>query len=96
MKLNIFSFFKRKKLPKSKTAVNAVFDAVGVKSSEEWRAIESHFNDCEMPPPEIIYAAYRKFISSKNTYVNGLTHDAYALREDIVTTIISMTPEGDA
>jgi len=84
--MKFFNWLKRPTLPKSKAAAEAVADAVGITDTEEFSAIQNCFADCEVPPDELIIAGHRLYVSAKQTYINGLLHDAHQLRESIMTT----------
>jgi len=88
--MKFLNWFKPNSMPRSKAAVSELFETVGIHDTPEWQAIESHFTNNEIPPSELIYAAFRHFISSKDLYIHGLTQDAYALREQLVITTMSM------
>jgi len=79
-------------MPRSK-AQAALFEALGIKDTPEWAAINDYFDGNEVPPPELIYAAFQKFLSKKDQYAIDLTQEAYAIREEIVLTQEAMMPE---
>lgn len=87
--------FSRKKMPRSRAATEELFEATGAAEVEEWKAIEQCFANNEVPPPELIVAAFQLFIASKDKYVSELTQEAYALREEIVETATAIVPESE-
>jgi hypothetical protein len=93
--MKLFNWFKRRKMPRTNAQVQELFEVVGIQNTEEWKAIEICFSNGEMPPPELVYAAYQAFMSAKDRYAIALTQEAYAIREEIVLTKEAMMPEGD-
>jgi hypothetical protein len=93
--MKFLNWLKRRKMPRRNAQVQELFEVVGIQDTEEWKAIETCFDNNEIPPPELIYAAYQGFMSAKDHYAIALTQEAYAIREEIVLTTEAMMPEGD-
>ncbi len=94
-KMKFFNWLKRRTMPRSKARVQELFEVVGFEDTPEWKAIEDYFNSNEVPPQELIYAAFKTFLACKDQYASALTQQAYEIREDIVLTQEAMMPEGE-